>query len=99
MSFLLFWIREEQRGLLREGPKICLFLIFPWFIVICQRVYSTIVVGQSYYSVGKKYCRRRECYFVTPKVFCECCGMQLRASPHCVRMYEEKVGAKKNWAL
>jgi hypothetical protein len=32
----------------------------------------------------------------TPKVFCECCGMQLRASPHCGRVYREKVRAKKN---
>jgi hypothetical protein len=29
-------------------------------------------------------------------MFCECCGMQLRASPHCGRVYREKVRAKKN---
>jgi hypothetical protein len=28
-------------------------------------------------------------------MFCECCGMQLRASPHCGRVYREKVRAKK----
>jgi hypothetical protein len=44
---------------------------------------------------GKKYCRRCECYFVTLKVFCECCGMQLRASP-AGRVYKEEFRAKKN---
>jgi hypothetical protein len=29
-------------------------------------------------------------------MFCECCGMQLRASPHCGKVYKEKVRAKKN---
>ena len=29
----------------------------------------------------KKYCRRSECYFITKKVFCQCCGMQLRSTP------------------
>jgi hypothetical protein len=28
-------------------------------------------------------------------LFCKCCGMQLRASPHCGRVYREKVRAKK----
>jgi hypothetical protein len=28
-------------------------------------------------------------------MFCECCGMQLRASPK-ARVYKEKVRAKKN---
>jgi len=51
---------------------------------------STIVVGQSQYSVGKKYCRRYECYFITPKAFSECCGMQLRNSPS-EREYKEKM--------
>jgi hypothetical protein len=54
-----------------------------------------MVVGQSHYSVGKKYCRRCECYFITERMFCECCGMQLRASP-AGRVYKEKVRAKKN---
>jgi hypothetical protein len=54
-----------------------------------------MVVGQSHYSVGKKYCRRCECYFITERMFCECCGMQLRASPHCGRVYREKVRATK----
>jgi hypothetical protein len=40
-----------------------------------------MVVGQSHYSVGKKYCRRCECYFIIQRMFCECCGMQLRATP------------------
>src|SRR5215207_8582035 len=48
---------------------------------ICERICSKIIVGESHYSVGKKYCRRCECYFITEKVFCECCGMQLRTTP------------------
>jgi hypothetical protein len=48
---------------------------------ICERIYSKIVVGESYYLVGKKYCRRCECYFITKEIFCKCCGMQLRATP------------------
>jgi hypothetical protein len=38
-----------------------------------------------------KYCG----YFVNPKMFCECCGMQLRAS-RARRVYKENFGAKKN---
>src|SRR5918994_2454405 len=45
---------------------------------VCEKIYSKIVVGESHYFVGKKYCRRCECYFITSKVFCQCCGMQLR---------------------
>src|ERR671911_588237 len=59
---------------------------FPLFVPmvcrnICERIYSKIVVGESHYLVGKKYCRRCECYFITKKVFCQCCGMQLRVTP------------------
>ncbi|HEU4447823.1 MAG TPA: hypothetical protein VFR94_24330 [Nitrososphaeraceae archaeon] len=50
---------------------------------------------QVSYITGGKYCRRCECYFVTPQMFCECCGMQLRSSP-AGRVYKEKVRAKKN---
>jgi hypothetical protein len=28
-------------------------------------------------------------------LFCECCGMRLRANPHRGRVYKEKVRAKK----
>jgi hypothetical protein len=49
--------------------------------------------------MGKKYCRRCECYFITERMFCECCGMQLRASPHCGRVYREKVRANKKYEL
>jgi hypothetical protein len=45
------------------------------------KIYSKIVVGESHYSVGKKYCRRCERYFVTDTKFCQCCGMQLRLTP------------------
>jgi hypothetical protein len=48
---------------------------------MCMRISSKIIVGQSHYSDGKKYCRRCEHYFITDKVFCECCGMQLRTTP------------------
>jgi hypothetical protein len=53
-----------------------------------------MVVGQLHYSVGKKYCRRCDYYFVTTELFCKCCGMQLRGSP-AGRVYKEKVRAKK----
>lgn len=48
---------------------------------ICKKIYSEIVVCESHYSVGKRYCRRCECFFVTDKKFCQCCGMQLRLTP------------------
>jgi hypothetical protein len=48
---------------------------------ICEKIYSKIVVGESHYLAGKKYCRRCEYYFVTEKRFCQCCGMQLRTTP------------------
>jgi hypothetical protein len=44
---------------------------------------------------GGKYCRRCEYYFITSKLFCECCGTRLRASP-ARRVYKEKVEAKKS---
>jgi hypothetical protein len=70
------------------------FLLFVPMVCrnICERIYSKIVVGESHYLVGKKYCRRCECYFVTNKIFCECCGMQLRGSP-AEREYKEKIRA------
>jgi hypothetical protein len=57
---------------------------------ICEKIYSKIVVGESHYSVGKRYCRRCECYFMTMRLFCECCGMQLRVTPS-EREYKEKM--------
>src|ERR671923_902392 len=73
---------------------------FPLFVGmvcrnICERIYSKIVVGQSHYFVGKKYCRRYKCYSITNKVFCQCCGMQLRATP-IEKELKEKIRAKKN---
>jgi hypothetical protein len=61
---------------------------------ICEGIYSKIVVGESHYLVGKKYCRRCECYFITKNIFCECCGMQLRTTP-AEREYKEKVNRKR----
>src|SRR5215213_8993013 len=63
-----------------------MLVTFPLFVPmvcrnICERIYSKIVVGQSHYFVGKKYCRRCECHFITKKIFCQCCGMQLRTTP------------------
>jgi hypothetical protein len=43
---------------------------------------------------GGKYCRRCEHFFITQKLFYECCGMRLRASP-AGREYKEKSRAKK----
>ena len=48
---------------------------------ICDKLFSKIIVGQSHYSDGKKYCRRCEHYFITDRVFCECCGLQLSTTP------------------
>ena len=31
---------------------------------ICEKIYSKIIVGQSHYSVGKRYCIRREIFFI-----------------------------------
>jgi hypothetical protein len=50
---------------------------------------------QVSYISGGKYCRRCEYYFFTERLFCECCGMRLRANPHRGRVYKEKVRAKK----
>jgi hypothetical protein len=57
---------------------------------ICERIYSKIVVGESHYSVGKRYCRRCECFFVTERAFCQCCGLQLRVTPS-EREYKAKM--------
>jgi hypothetical protein len=43
---------------------------------------------------SKKYCRRCECYFITKKIFCQCCGMQLRTTP-AERECKEKMNSKK----
>lgn len=57
---------------------------------ICEKIYSKIIVGESHYLAGKKYCRRCEYYFVTEKRFCQCCGMQLRITPS-ESGYKEKI--------
>ena len=54
---------------------------FPWFVVIYEKIYSKIIVYQSHYSLGKKYCRRCEIYIYHEGLFCPCCGMQLRTTP------------------
>ena len=45
---------------------------------ICDRLYSKITFGVSNYSLGQKYCRRCEVYMYHDRLFCPCCGMQLR---------------------
>src|SRR5215218_346696 len=85
------------------SPYVLLLLItlvtFPLFVPmvcrnICLRIYSKIIVVQAHYSVGKKYCRRCECYFITKNIFCQCCEMQLRTTP-IEKEYKEKMRAKK----
>ena len=48
---------------------------------LCERLYSKIIVGESHYRTGKKYCRRCEVYFLRDGLFCLCCGMRLGVSP------------------
>jgi hypothetical protein len=49
---------------------------------------------QVSYINGGKYCRTCEYYFYTERLFCECCGMRLRANP-ARGEGKEKVRAKK----
>jgi hypothetical protein len=56
---------------------------------ICERIYSKkILSGKSNYSIGKKYCRRCEVYMYHDRLFCPCCGMQLRLTPSSRRCKE-----------
>src|SRR6266849_948702 len=48
---------------------------------LCERLYSKIIFGKSYYEGGKKYCRRCEVYYCHDGMCCPCCGMALRMSP------------------
>jgi hypothetical protein len=61
---------------------------------ICEKIYSKMIVGQSHYLAGRKYCRRCECYLITNKVFCPCCGMQLRTTPN-EGSYKQKLREEK----
>src|SRR5918995_4944533 len=76
------------------------FLLFVPMVCrnICERINSKIVVGESHYLVGKKYCRRCERYFITKSIFCQCCGMQLRSTP-AERECKEKVNRKRKRKL
>lgn len=62
---------------------------------ICEKIHSEIIVGQSLYLAGKKYCRRCECYLITNIVFCPCCRMQLRTTPN-DGSYKEKLREEKS---
>jgi hypothetical protein len=47
---------------------------------LCERLDSKIIVGESRYGLGKKYCRRCEVHFLHGGWFCPCCGIRLRLS-------------------
>jgi len=47
---------------------------------LCERVHPKIV-GKGKFQGGKKYCRRRELYFLHHGLLCPCRGMGLRVSP------------------
>ena len=61
---------------------------------ICTRLYTKTLASGSHYTAGRKYCRSCEDFSVTSNLFCERCGMRLRASP-AAGVYKEKVRAKK----
>jgi hypothetical protein len=50
-----------------------------------------MLAGGSHYLSGGKNCSTGECFLFTPRMVCECCGMQLRAGPAA----REKVRVKK----
>lgn len=58
-----------EAPILSHSQGITLFISLATFELV-------IYVGQSHSSLGKKYCRRCDCYFLTPKAFCECFGLQ-----------------------
>jgi hypothetical protein len=65
-------------------------------------MYSKIIVGGLYYFVGKKYCRRCECYFITKNIFCQCCRIQLRTTPterECKEKQNRKIKRKRKLGL
>lgn len=61
----------------------------------CERLYSPTIVDRSYYTDGKKYCRRCEIYLHYEGAFCLCCGMALRVTPSNKRD-KEKLRLKKH---
>jgi hypothetical protein len=66
--------------------------------MVCRNICLRYPRKQVNYIAGGKYCRRCEYNFFTKKLFCECCGMRLRASPS-NREFKEKVRAKKKGNL
>jgi hypothetical protein len=59
---------------------------------ICERIHSEkVVFGISNYSLGQKYCRRREVYMYNNSMFCPCCSMPLKHEVvEDVRKYSKK---------
>jgi hypothetical protein len=69
-------------------------LALPWFVATYVRdIHQDAGKRITLYGSGK-YCSRCEYFFVTQNLFCECCGMRLRASP-AAGAYKEKAQAKK----
>jgi len=58
-----------------------------------------IIVGQSHYLAGKKYCKRCECYFLIKNIFCQCCGIVVECSYEggspTEREYKEKLNRER----
>src|ERR687892_1503025 len=57
--------------------------------MVCRNICQRFPRMQVSYITGGKYCRRCEYYFFTERLFCEYCGMRLRASP-ANREYKER---------
>ena len=63
---------------------------------VCERIYSKIVVGQSHILLVRNIVEDASVtYFITTKIFCQCCGMQLRTTP-AERECKEKLLNMKN---
>ena len=62
--------------------------------MVCRNLCLRYPRMQVSYITGGKYCRSCEYYFFTERLFCEYCGMRLRASP-ANREFKEKFRARK----
>lgn len=48
---------------------------------LCLRLKSAPTGRVSEYDVGKRFCRRCHCFFLTERLYCQCCGSRLRYKP------------------
>ena len=62
--------------------------------MVCRNLCLRYPRMQVSYITGGKYCRSCEYYFFTERLFCDCCGMRLGASP-ANREFKEKFRARK----